>query len=299
MADQRRVVNLRDAGIPEVPVFGRYEYSSPHAGLQTHTHPDTLEICYLNRGRQTYYVGGRYYHLAGGDVFVTFPDEPHNTGRAPQDRSVLYWLNLALPRPGRPMLSLSARDSTLLTGRLLGMAPRHFRGSASLKPLLDEILALYDQLDYSLRRIAIINCLVRYLLEVLECADRHAESPPSQVIARIVAGIELAPEAEYSLRDLAEQAGLSISRFKARFLAEVGVPPHEFVLRSKIEAAKKRLAATEDSITQIAMSLGFSSSQYFATVFKRFTRQKPCEFRRHGPTIRLQRGEKVARPQDV
>jgi AraC-like DNA-binding protein len=226
-------------------------------------------------------------------VFITLPGEPHSTGSNPEDRGVLYWLNLRMPRRGRPLLSLSTGDTTLLTNRLLSLPQRHFGGASRLKHILDDIFALYDQSNNPLRCIAINNRLVRFLLEVVDCAEHHAKSSPTEVVAKIIRQIESKPGQEYSITDLAKQAGLSVSRFKARFKAEVGVPPNEFVLRSKIEVAKRQLAGTTDSITQIAMRLGFSSSQYFATVFKRYTRQMPREYRRHGSAVPLRPGEEL------
>jgi hypothetical protein len=44
---------------------------------------------------------------------------------------------------------------------------------------------------------------------------------------------------------------------------------------TRIAVAEKRLALRRDSVTEIALELGFSSSQYFATVFKRFTGMTP------------------------
>jgi len=77
---------------------------------------------------------------------------------------------------------------------------------------------------------------------------------------------------------LAQVARLSESRCKARFKREIGVPPAEYWLRKKIDRAivllKKR------SVTEVAFELGFSSSQYFATVFKRYTLVNPSLFHR-------------------
>ena len=82
------------------------------------------------------------------------------------------------------------------------------------------------------------------------------------------------------IRELARLCGLSVSRFKERFRDEVGVPPAEYLTRQKIEAAKSLLLAGDHSITDVAMDLGFSSSQYFATAFKRYTGRTPSEYRR-------------------
>jgi AraC-like DNA-binding protein len=76
---------------------------------------------------------------------------------------------------------------------------------------------------------------------------------------------------------LAEVARLSESRFKTRFKRELGVPPAEFWLRQKIE--KATLLLKSKSVTEVAHELGFSSSQYFATVFKRYTLCSPSRFR--------------------
>ena len=75
---------------------------------------------------------------------------------------------------------------------------------------------------------------------------------------------------------LAEVARLSESRFKIRFKKEIGVPPAEFWVRQKIERAT--LLLKKKSVTDVAFELGFSSSQYFATVFKRYTRTSPSHF---------------------
>jgi AraC-like DNA-binding protein len=77
---------------------------------------------------------------------------------------------------------------------------------------------------------------------------------------------------------LAQAARLSESRCKARFKREVGVPPAEFWLRKKIERAIVLLK--NRNVTEVAYELGFSSSQYFATVFKRYTLVNPSQFHR-------------------
>ena len=94
---------------------------------------------------------------------------------------------------------------------------------------------------------------------------------------------------------MARKAHLSASQFKSRFEKETGVSPWQYILNARIEAAKQRLTAGDESITQIAMDLGFASSQYFATTFKRITGVTPHGYRRgvfpHGPTHRRDDGQ--------
>lgn len=53
-----------------------------------------------------------------------------------------------------------------------------------------------------------------------------------------------------------------------------------YLLRLRIDKAQELLAGSEMSVTDISHSLGFSSSQHFAGVFKQYTGQTPSAFRR-------------------
>ena len=87
-------------------------------------------------------------------------------------------------------------------------------------------------------------------------------------------------DCNYMLEDLAARVALSVSRFKVRFKEEVGVPPADYVARQKVSKAMDLLRKTGMPITQIATSLGYSSSQYFATAFRRYTGKTPSQARR-------------------
>lgn len=290
---ERRILDLTFMGLAEVPVIGRYEYWSAHPGLKTHRHPNTIEICYLERGCQTYRVAGREYHLVGGDVFVTAPGEPHDTGGYAEDRGILYWLQLRIPKRGQSMLMLPAVESTALIAQLSELPARHFAGRPIIKQTFNQIFQLCEQPVSPLLRVAVVNELVKCVLEVINCANCHEDLNRNPSIVRIVERIKSNPDQEYLLHNLAEEAGLSLSRFKTNFKAQVGIAPHEFILRCKIDAARNGLRDRRRSVTEIAMELGFSSSQYFATVFKRFTHQTPVEFRTEGPAVPLRQGNSL------
>lgn len=286
----RRVIDLSAVAMPEIPVFGRYEYFEARPGLSEHSHPNMIEICYLERGHQTYRVEGREYRLVGGDIFVTAPGEPHDTGGYHEERGKLYWLNLKLPKGKRPFLLLSPADGKALTESLVNLPRRCFAGSGSIKSIFEEIFHLYDDQEHPFRQVGIANQLVRLLLTVIECGHESRKDHSTPMIERLIRCIEANPEAEYNLADLADQAALSLSRFKARFKHEKGITPHDFIQHCKIEAAKNLLARGGKTNTEIAMELNFSSSQYFATVFKRCTMQTPTEYRKIGCKIHLRPG---------
>jgi AraC family transcriptional regulator len=64
------------------------------------------------------------------------------------------------------------------------------------------------------------------------------------------------------------------------FQESTGSSPHRYVLALRIEAAKRRLSDTDDSLTSIALSSGFSHSQHFSAAFRQATGMRPSDFRR-------------------
>jgi len=261
-------------------MLGRYNYASARPGLARHIHCNAMEFCYLVKGRQKYRVGFRDYTLKGGDVFLTFPNEQHDTGDAPEEKGVLYWLILRMPKLRHPFLGDSSPASRCLVERLLRIRERHFPGTPIMKRLFDEMLVLQHRRNHPFRRLAIKARLVDFLLEVAASAERQARPGPSAVINAVLRHIDSRLHEPITMSELAAQAKLSESRFKTRFKREVGIPPADCVLRRKIDAAKGLLRAQNASVTDVAFRLGFSSSQYFATVFRRYTGRRPRDFQR-------------------
>jgi AraC family L-rhamnose operon regulatory protein RhaS len=80
---------------------------------------------------------------------------------------------------------------------------------------------------------------------------------------------------------MGRRAGLSASHFAEVFRRETGRTPLEYLTSARIEEATRRLLERpEASVTRIASELGFSSSQYFSTVFRRHVGCTPGEWRR-------------------
>ena len=83
-----------------------------------------------------------------------------------------------------------------------------------------------------------------------------------------------------SLADIAASAGLSPYHFGRVFRVATGVPPHRFLTRMRIDVARRRLAESDLSVTEIARLCGFGSASQFSTAFRRETGMAPRTFRR-------------------
>ncbi len=276
-SDERRILDFRPLGFRDVAVLGRYSYATAHGALEEHSHGEMLEICFLESGEQTYVVGGTPYQLAGGDLFVTFPGEVHGTGDTPEGKGRLYWMLLFLPKDNRGFLALKPAEARELIDQLLRL-PRQFRAAVEIKKTLGRIFEVFDRPGAPLRVADLRNLLLRFLLDVLDSAGRR-EAPLSLEMQQVCRFIQENLAEPLTVRQLARLVYLSQSRLKARFKAEVGMPPADFIMRQRVERAKAMLAAPETTIAEIAFALGFSTPQYFATVFRRYTGETPSRFR--------------------
>ena len=271
----RIVIDLREWGIAEVPVLGRYDYQRAQRGIDLHAHRAALEICYLAKGRQMYRVRENDYALRGGDVFVTLPGEVHSTGESPQEKGKLYWVQFVLPRGSGGFLNADAAAAAELIAALRRLPHRHFSGAPALGRLLDEIIVACRAPLSPLQRLAVQNRLTDFLLRVLALSQLPPRSSVTRPFSELLRYIDANLHQKLPLELLSARLNLSLPRFKARFKEEVGIPPAEYVVRCRIAAARRRLQQPGTTITRVAMDLGFPSSQYFATVFKRFTGQQP------------------------
>ena len=90
---------------------------------------------------------------------------------------------------------------------------------------------------------------------------------------------------DLSVEALAAKACLCSRQFGRRFKTEVGTTPAEFVERARVDEARRRLSTTDNTIENIAASVGFKSTDVFRRTFERRLGIRPTEFRRRFSTI--------------
>ncbi len=242
-----------------------------------------LRSAFWRGASRTYRVGGLLYRLHGNDQFFTLPGEVHDTAHMPEERGILYWLILKL-EPARNFLALSEAQALLLKRELCGMPTRHFRAHPDCAHVLGEIMDLlmegkkHPSRLLPSHRLRLQALLLQYLTLTIRASRQGVHGSATPLMQRLLQYIDDHLGDPVRVPVLAQVARLSESRCKARFKREIGVPPAEYWLRKKIDRAivllKKR------SVTEVAFELGFSSSQYFATVFKRYTLVNPSHFHR-------------------
>ena len=100
-------------------------------------------------------------------------------------------------------------------------------------------------------------------------------------LRRVLAYVEEHLAEDISVADLANLACLSIFHFTRAFAAAMGMPPHRYVSRRRLESAKAMIASGRASLAEIAFACRFSSQSSFGRAFRRATGVTPAEYRRN------------------
>ena len=85
--------------------------------------------------------------------------------------------------------------------------------------------------------------------------------------------------------DVAERIGMSRSYFSTRFKEMTGETFHQYVIQRKMKTAAEWIEEGKNSITRIAVELGYDNFHYFAKVFAREHGCTPSEYRKESKNV--------------
>jgi len=104
--------------------------------------------------------------------------------------------------------------------------------------------------------------------------------PYSKSIRKSIQYMRSHLQEKLTVKELAEAANLSVSRFSHLFSEETGMSPMAYFRMEKIESAREMLKDSEYTVYEIATILGFSSESHFIRAFREQLNVTPGEYRR-------------------
>jgi AraC family transcriptional regulator len=110
-------------------------------------------------------------------------------------------------------------------------------------------------------------------------AARHALAPVR--LRRVIDYVEAHLADPISASDLAHVAGLSRFHFGRAFQNATGDTPSAYLVRRRLELAKRLLRLSDLPHAEIARRAGLGAASQFAAVFRRHVGQTPSDYRRH------------------
>jgi len=103
---------------------------------------------------------------------------------------------------------------------------------------------------------------------------------PALVLRRIAEYIDANLQRDITLHELARQAQMSVYHFARAFKHRTGLPPHQYVLRRRIERARSLLSDPVLSVGDVAVRCGFAHHSHFSDTFHRVMGVTPTAYRR-------------------
>jgi AraC family transcriptional regulator len=133
-------------------------------------------------------------------------------------------------------------------------------------------------------RMFVEGAAMQLLSLLLAAGQRRLKTPQGGLapwqLARVTDYLHENLDRQVSLADLAALVDRSVFHFSRAFRASTGMPPHRFMTTLKMERARLWLSTTDRSVTDVALSLGYESSQSFARAFRNVNGVSPRAWRR-------------------
>lgn len=126
------------------------------------------------------------------------------------------------------------------------------------------------------------NMSVAPLCDSLGLSPIAAEiaSDEINIVDRVKRYLELNRDKDITSEDICRHIGCSRSLVSHQFKARTGMGIREYLTMLRLEDAKILLENSNLTITEIAFTVGFGSSNYFTNVFKKDTGMAPGEYRK-------------------
>lgn len=171
-------------------------------------------------------------------------------------------------------------------------------GGFSLDPQMHMSDTLLEQLVLEVRRLvldaddasrlyadvllqAICARLVsRQLSQQAGSVRRRQAGMSARQLGHVIAFIEASLDKNLSLSELSAVSGLSQSHFVRQFRRAAGLSPHQFIIKRRVERAKRLLELTNMSLVDVALECGFSHQEHLTNTFRRIVGTTPALFRR-------------------
>lgn len=243
--------------------------------VQTDHDPDALKLLIQTKGSSLLHQSGLTVEFGEGTPVIYDPTRPY----ALVNRAAVRLVMLQMPRNAFPDRVLLALARPIVPGPALAGLSHVLL--ATLRSSLAEA-GLLDPAGRERLGAALID-LVLPLFEDASAGTRMREAPLDTLLLRCKSFISAELECPgLDVDRMAARMGCS-RRYIFRAFELQGVTPMHYVWERRLARARRDLASAahaRHSITEIAFSLGFSSSAHFSRAFRERFSISPRDFRR-------------------
>ncbi len=238
----------------------------------SHSYPmhwhEHIELLYFINGSGEATVGGEVIHAKKDDLIVINCNELHATQMS--DDCVLFCIHIS------PSFFSDVDFESVLF-------KTHISADETVSGYLEKIHIEKKSMNegYDMQIKGLTYLLMTYLLRNCKLEKSEILSKKKKIlkISAVLKYISAYYPHKLSTAELAREFFLSEHYFCHFFKAETGMSPMGYINRFRVEKASFYLKNSNDSITEIALKVGFDDSNYFSKIFKKYRGMTPREYR--------------------
>jgi AraC-like DNA-binding protein len=281
-------VEILSGNLLQLPLVAEIGATPRHLArlVPWHAHAGGQILCVL-RGATAYQFQSRRcprIEVPGGHFLVIPAGLAHRGAAEVRPPCMIVQVVLG-PAPARPGgTPLAEADWRWLRRRLEAHLPSVHPFNGELQRLVTGLIravpaAVAQPRDrLLLARLRLQTCAL--LLEAAAQVDDNTRAAPDDLVQAAAAYFRARLDEKIRLGEVARSLGVNRTRLFEQFKRATGLTPNDYLLRARVDRARELLADARKSVTEVAFAVGLGSSQYFSTVFRRYTGQTPGDFRR-------------------
>lgn len=232
---------------------------------------DHYLIHHIIRGKGSYTMENRTYHLGAGDTFLLFPGIESYYRADTDDPWEYAWVGFA----GNDAYSMIAHTDFSMENPVLNQ-------SSISQELFQKIRAVYEVNGNTFEdAVSMTGALYSLMGFLMKHSDRRQRTANYQFdyVERAKKYMEEKYSYPITVEEVALYAGISRSYLFRLFSSMEKRSPKEYLLDCRIRQACQLLKQTNLSVQSIAHSVGFEDNLYFSKVFKKYKSCTPSEYR--------------------
>lgn len=247
--------------------------------LANHRHEGVHEFVYMESGSITWELSGESHPTNAEQWFYAPPGEWHKPRFNNLEPSVFWWFHVRDLAQESDWFNLN-KDERHHVGQVFANLPQVFPADIRVRNQFAHMKKIIDE-NAPFAYMYVRTILLDIILHLFRSAPVRDVSPElKDAMQRITALLDRTPEQRRSVRELAAELNVSESNFYRLFHDLYGQSPASYMERVRIRRACEMLSLTSETITHIAMELGYKTSQHFSTTFKKYVGVTPRQFRR-------------------
>ena len=265
-----------------------HEPSHPHDLTEIEHAHDFCELAVITKGRGMHCLEGSDFPITAGDVFLLQGRQRHYFHA--RDQLELYNIMYAPSRLQLPENELRRIPGYCAMFLLEPAYRRHHRFASRLhlpRLALAHTQQIVTRMDEEIQRRApgieaALRALLLELIVFLSRAYTDSNTTEARALLRVgdvIGALERDCARPWSVADLIEIAHMSRSHFMRVFRRATGQTPIEYLVRLRLQKSMELLRQSDQSITAIAMDVGFNDSNYFSRQFRSANGMSPSHYR--------------------